>query len=164
MTNYELFKIIERIKNKYEYIKRKNGEYFECCEISIFEDIKSTIDVEKYIKMHGYDILLEKIADFYMDYVFKFCGCGIPEYAYKKAIEILELIQHRWDDENYDNPINKKLMDLLDNDHSVLYILYHFDVLELTEHGSSIYGSFITDYGKDFITIMKEYWRECENE
>lgn len=151
MDNIELLKIIERIKTRREY---KDKDFLG------FKDIETTEDIEDYKYKHGYDVLIENIADFYMDYVFEFCSCGIPVYAYKKAVEILDLIEHRRDSGDYENPIDKKLMDLLDKDYSILYMVYHFDALELTEHGSSIYGSWITEYGKDFIRIMKEYYKE----
>ena len=72
----------------------------------------------------------------YISFLLKLCGCGNPKETYNfyvnalnKPGEIIELIKSNSKD-------------------AALVLINHLNHLELLEHGSSIYGSYLTDKGK----------------
>ena len=68
------------------------------------------------------------------------CGCGRPEEAYAAVHEML---------------IRSKTGKLIEPDEPhVLYMAYNLDHLGFLEHGSSIYGAWITDKGEELLTAL----------
>lgn len=85
------------------------------------------------------------------------CGCGNPEDSYKAVHELLSLIRER--KENPDFTRYEKWSTLLDNPYA-LTVLYMLNALEFLEHGTSVYGSWITSEGHkliDALDLMAEY-------
>lgn len=79
------------------------------------------------------------------------CGCGRPEIVLENIYDILEKISHKNDEGN-----EFDLYDWADEDWRNLLILYVLDEAGLTSHGSSVYGSWISDLGKDFLLIFDD--------
>lgn len=88
--------------------------------------------------------------------VLNFCGCGDPDGAMVFVGDILKLMEdHNW----YSAELNK----LLPDERSRYFVLYMLDHLGLTEHGTSINCSWLTDRGKEVLTDI-EWCIENEEE
>ena len=74
--------------------------------------------------------------------LFGFCGCGDNDYEMGKFREVLLAIQER--------------VCLREEYQIYLYLL---DKHEFTEHGSSIYGSWLTEKGEALLFLLNE-WNE----
>lgn len=69
-----------------------------------------------------------------------FCGCGMPEEASRALLRLLRL--HPL----YEN--QDELQEWIPDDGVRYLLLYQLDRLELTEHGGSVGGAWLTDKGK----------------
>lgn len=87
-----------------------------------------------------------------------FCGCGSPEWTCDYILTMLMMF-HRSNGTmeilfGRDSVSNEMTEEQLD------FILKWLDSVHLTDHGSSVYGSWLTDYGvlvKNILKIRKEY-------
>ena len=86
------------------------------------------------------------------------CGCGRPEEAYKAVHEMLKRVKDRGNIIEPDEP-------------HVLFMAYTLDHLEFLEHGSSIYGAWLTDKGEELLAALDifkekyEYdWNAAQND
>lgn len=83
-----------------------------------------------------------------------FCGCGLPEETLKAVHSYLSALDWGWQDWEERFP---KLQS-----HSGLskdfwnFIAYFCDSKELTEHGGSVGGAWLSDRGRDWLRIMNE--------
>lgn len=68
------------------------------------------------------------------------CGCGCPKEAYEAVHKMLIM---------YMAPDYTKI-----NDPHELFMAYTLDNLEFLEHGSSIYGAWLTDKGKGLLAAL----------
>lgn len=85
------------------------------------------------------------------------CGCGNHEDSYKAVHELLSLIREK--KENPDFARYEKWSTLLKNPYA-LTVLYMLNDREFLEHGTSVYGSWITSEGHkliDALDLMAEY-------
>jgi len=76
------------------------------------------------------------------------CGCGNPEDVHKFLLDCMKATDGNIID-------YKKVSKLIsDNPDTVTQFVLHFlDSISFTEHGSSVYGSWLTDLGKQAIEI-----------
>lgn len=81
-------------------------------------------------------------TDVILQGVFGFCGCGSPKDSLKKIYDGLMYIKKQ---------VPAEVDDIL---------LYVFDKEGLTEHGVSVWGSWLSDYGKQVLRFMEEYEEE----
>ena len=82
------------------------------------------------------------------------CGCGSPEENYIFLASCLEATSDK-----YPNIIDYKKVRaiVLENPETVTELVLHLlDAAELTEHGGSVYGSWLTDRGRQFIEHCPE--------
>lgn len=91
---------------------------------------------------------------FYFDQI-GLCGCGNPEDVHKF---LLDCLSSGKDDSNI---IDYKKVEKLvsENTETVAQFVLHFlDKVSLTEHGGSVYGSWLTERGKQVLEagVMKE--------
>lgn len=72
------------------------------------------------------------------------CGCGIPDDALDEVQKVLEWASTFGNREIIDtgNPL-------------ILCLLYTLDAAGFLEHGSSIYGSWLTETGEEFLKALK---------
>lgn len=70
------------------------------------------------------------------------CGCGNPELVYKLIHDTMKEISE-----------NGVCLDATNYYYFMIYQLNHMGFLD---HGSSIYGSWVTDKGKDLIKALEE--------
>lgn len=80
--------------------------------------------------------------------IFRFCGCGDPDSAMLFVRDMLKLLEERkgWSEE-----IKKELP----TDGVYYFVLYMLDDKGLTEHGSSVGGSWLTDKGKEVLADIE---------
>jgi hypothetical protein len=70
-----------------------------------------------------------------------FCGCGMPEAAAKALLRLLQL-----------HPLYEhqaEIHEMLPDDGVRHLLFYQLDALDLTEHGGSVGGAWLTDKGKE---------------
>lgn len=86
------------------------------------------------------------------------CGCGNPEDSYKAVHELLLLVRELVK-KDPDNFWYKQWNALMENPYA-LTVLYMLSDREFLEHGTSVYGSWITSEGNRLIAaldLMSEY-------
>lgn len=87
-----------------------------------------------------------------------FCGCGSPESAWQTIRDYLynfSLVDDDWD--------KRTLQIETGEQYIVAYLLDH---LGLIEHGSSIWGSWLTDSGEEALEFLNKWganWQESES-
>ena len=77
--------------------------------------------------------------------VFGFCGCGDCQYELERLYATLEILKRE------DRTDRNELYDVNNGYQIYLYLL---DRYEFTEHGSSIYGSWLTDKGEALYKVL----------
>lgn len=131
---------LEELKQQAELLGFK-VEYYD-----IIKEIDGDFSTCNFIDAHGCEY--DTISDAIWFGIFDFCGCGDPRFELKRIYELLKMI----DAENFEPICNDD-----EKWQIYLYLLHRF---ELTEHGSSIYCSFLTDKGKAVFSLLKEEFKE----
>ena len=92
-----------------------------------------------------------------------FCGCGLPVSAMRyirDALAHIERLRDAWDGKitlaEWDDEGGK----LFAAEGAECFTLYVMDKLGLTEHGSSVHGCWLTDFGKDLLEDLNELLKE----
>ena len=70
--------------------------------------------------------------------IFGFCSCGNPDYEIERVEHVLEMLKNRTDEVQ---------SELCDESNGYQIYLYLLDEKGFTEHGTSIYGSWLTEKG-----------------
>lgn len=96
---------------------------------------------------------------FYFDQ-FGLCGCGRPEKVHQFLLDCLSAARK-------DHPSLldiKRIEELVSQNPSIVaeFVLHFLDAVDLTEHGGSVYGCWLTERGKQAVEIgaMKESQNE----
>lgn len=79
------------------------------------------------------------------------CGCGRPEDVHKFLLDCMSA-----NNDHYTNLIDhKKVIELIKAKPEVVaeFVLHFLDDREITEHGSSVYGSWLTERGKQVLNV-----------
>ena len=71
------------------------------------------------------------------------CGCGQPQICWNILFTYLEHCASEPFYHNTENPFE-------------LFFMYVVDHLKLTEHGTSIYGAWVTDKGKEVLIWLRQ--------
>lgn len=107
---------------------------------------------DNYIEMEDDE---EFLTSFFVE-AFGFCGCGCLYMSIKFTRDILNCYEDREED-NLSPYLNlNKAKEVCDNDNITDFILHWMDFCELTDHGSSVYGSWLTDKGKALRDYLKK--------
>lgn len=101
----------------------------------------------------------EFLESFFVE-AFGFCGCGCLSMSIKFVRDILNC----YEDEEGLSPHLKldKAKEVCCNDNITDFMLHWLDAVELTEHGSSVYGSWLTEKGKALRDYLKKVVEEEE--
>ena len=101
----------------------------------------------------------EFLRSFFIE-AFDFCGCGCLSMSIKFVRDILNCYE---DEEGLYPHLNlDKAKKVCGNDNITDFILHWLDSVELTEHGTSVYGSWLTEKGKALRDYLKNYEEEEE--
>ena len=95
------------------------------------------------------------------------CGCGEPELVLEGIYFLLTIIRDRYNsDKLVSKEVEEKAMQAYEElvgigegkktNWEYLAILYMLDDKEFTEHGTGIYGCWITDLGEDYLLIFDD--------
>lgn len=81
---------------------------------------------------------------------FAACGCGCPELVHKLIVDCAKQFDGDWPKPGVDaiEQIVRERPDVVAE-----FIAHYLDADRITEHGSSVYGSWLTDRGKQYIEI-----------
>jgi len=101
----------------------------------------------------------------------KFCGCGDPESVYELVRDLLGLFQERsdaWERDRQEHPpfgqagsdpargIWQQIKDLIGGGDGTYYaVLYWLDGSGMIEHGGSVAGSWLTQKGQYYLSLMR---------
>lgn len=103
----------------------------------------------------------EFLKSFFIE-AFGFCGCGCLSMSIKFVRDVLNCYE---DEEGLSSPhLNlDKAIEVCGNDNITDFMLHWLDTVELTNHGSSVYGSWLEEKGKALRDYLKEVvWEEEE--
>lgn len=103
----------------------------------------------------------EEFLSLFFAEAFEFCCCGCLSMSIKFVRDILKCYE---DEEGLSPHLNlDKAKEVCGNDNITDFILHWLDTVKLTDHGSSVYGSWLTDKGKVLRDYLKEVvWEEEE--
>ena len=79
------------------------------------------------------------------------CGCGQPELFYQAVIELLEYYGQ-----------SERIPGWVYEEKHRYFVANVLDHLELTEHGSSIGGAWLTDAGREALAFLREWGADWE--
>lgn len=115
---------------------------------------------DNYMEMEDNE---EFLTSFFVE-AFGFCGCGCLSMSIKFVRDILNCYEDD-EEEGWYAPHLKldKAKEVCGNDNITDFMLHWLDTEELTEHGGSVYGSWLTEKGKALRDYLKEVvWEEEE--
>ena len=142
------------------------------------------VDIIKgYLVDNDYSFDMSYDQDFYdetkdlLHYnVLKWCGCGNPEEADRAVLNYLNTLEYE-DHYSYQDGGETltqelhfgKTMDIREiygglNAPLLLCLMYVLDAAELTEHGSSVYGAWLTTKGLIFRICLRKFFEEYDKE
>jgi hypothetical protein len=80
------------------------------------------------------------------------CGCGSPEDVHQMLIDCLTAV---CDGELSTIIDYKKVVEIIKANPETMaqFVLHFLDKVNLTEHGGSVYGSWLTERGKQFVEV-----------
>lgn len=102
---------------------------------------------------NGYETEHEALKEYFRYERLKWCGCGIPEIALEQVRKFLDAYK------DFDNRRTKLKeyfgVEYIYDNPLLLCLAYTLDAAELTEHGSSVGGAWLTKDGEDFLYCME---------
>lgn len=82
-----------------------------------------------------------------------FCGCGSPEVAWQWILDYFTSLESK-------DFINRWRPGETGPEYIAVYLMGHLD---LTEHGTSVRGCWLTDKGKEALSFLREYGPEWDD-
>lgn len=124
-------------------------------------DRKELVDIFFDKDNSSYEILAqgsyedtEEFLSLFFAEVLNFCCCGCLSMSIKFVHDILNCYE---DEEGLSPHLNlDKAKEVCGNDNITEFMLHWLDSVGLTDHGSSVYGSWLTDKGKALRNYLKE--------
>lgn len=106
----------------------------------------------------------EFLKSFFLE-AFNFCGCGCLSMSINFIKDILNCYEED-EEEGWYSPHLKldEAKGVCGNDNITDFILHWLDSVGLTDHSSSVYGSWLTEKGKALRNYLKEVVWEGEDE
>jgi hypothetical protein len=115
--------------------------------------------VDNFKKDEGYEYdgtTYETAEELVLTGMLDFCGCGAPDAAGKFLMNTLQGMK-----DFHDSKITWEERDAKFSDEGVRYFVYYILEKEgLTEHGTSVNGSWLTDKGNEILTYLKEIYED----
>jgi hypothetical protein len=164
-TDKQLCEKIIFILDKRLDASQKNCSYGDDYTWIDFEFAKGLLETFDKDPKVNTDIILEYAVDVFLSEICNFCGCGCNEKLLRYILKFLECF-------NYDNEglmLDKKLFDkgfshpLMSDDD--MWVSYEFlakwvDSIGLSEHGTSVYSSWLTDEGLAWREVLRRVCKE----
>ena len=126
-------------------------------------------DLYDFNRVQGYEYVVYSLVEFFSSYILEFCGCGNPEFTYEIIRRYLNIRNDFHTDKIKYEDIKRKYKEELQldpNDNTqygiLQFIMYTLDCRNITEHGSSVGGCWLTDLGKKYLAVLNA-WRELED-
>lgn len=88
-------------------------------------------------------------------HVFNFCGCGMPQEAFKYILGAIQRI-HDVKEDGFSEESNDRLRNYFQSDGEAYTLYYMLDNLEITEHGASVPG-WLTEKGELILEDLVKY-------
>lgn len=141
------------------------GDYIGCT----FNDARKLLETFDSEPQTNCEIILEYTVDIFIYELCNFCGCGCNEKLLRYILKFLECY-------NYDGEGKMLDKDLFDKDFSHplmsdsdMWVSYEFlakwvDSIGLSEHGTSVYSSWLTDEGLAWREVLRRACKEEEND
>ena len=139
------------------------GDDYTCITFKFAKDLLNTFDSDPKVNA---DMILDYAVEVFLFEICNFCGCGCNAKLLRYILKFLECF-------NYDNEgrmLDKKLFDkefshplMSDND---MWVSYEFlakwvDSIGLSDHGTSVCSSWLTDEGLTWREVLR---RACKEE
>jgi len=119
-----------------------------------------------YTKLdNGYeyeDMHYDGLQDLIQNGILKFCNCGNPHLNLLYILGGFELIYEKGN-ERYNEKYQERVVKHFGSLEAALFFYYWTETLELTEHGGSVYGSWLDDKGEALLEMLRE-WKATEFE
>lgn len=110
------------------------------------------------------DYLIDKLLNFFSYELLHICGCGRPENTYEIIRRILSIRYEYINGSLEFEDIAQRYEEDLQLDHSnnihyglMQFVLYMLDYFQFVEHGSGIYGCWLTDLGEMYLTVLNAW-------
>ena len=139
------------------------GDDYTCISFKFAKDLLDTFDSDPKVNS---DMILEYAVEVFLSEICKFCGCGCNAKLLRYILKFLECFNYdgegRMLDKNlFDKEFSHPLMS--DND---MWVSYEFlakwvDSIGLSDHGTSVYSSWLTDEGLTWREVLR---RACKEE
>lgn len=139
----------------------KSEERKELVDIFFSEDNTSyeVLSQDNYMETEDDE---EFLTSFFVE-AFGFCGCGCLSMSIKFVRDILNCYEDDEEEGWYaSHLILDKAKEVCGNDNITDFILHWLDFCVLTDHGSSVYGSWLTGKGKALRDYLKKVVKEEE--
>lgn len=111
-------------------------------------------------------VLIDQLLDLFAYDILGLCGCGTPKDTWNMIRIVLNALNDKHEDKCTYDEYQLRLKDELHINPSedIQYGLYQFVLYilndkKILEHGSSVGGSFLTDLGKKYLTVLN-IWHE----
>ncbi len=150
MTHEELKKIAERTIKKYGI--EDDMSWYSFYSLSGKED-----SAERTVIDMDYNDLFIRVKNTFSTDI-GLCGCGRPLDTWEMIHRYLKALKLR--SESVDEGIEEVKNFYMQNYGLAQFMAYILDDREYTEHGTSIYGAWLTDKGKDLLSILDIYMNE----
>lgn len=109
---------------------------------------------------YQYESDLIAIIKYYYYEKLGWCGCGCPGEAMRAVAKYLEARSLEYPES--DKKMNEFFPPSGDDNPLVLCLAYTLDAARFTDHGSSVFGCWLTDDGKYFLWAIKEAEKQNE--
>lgn len=156
MTLEKAYEIIKEIYKKEQSIFHIERQHYDDFEDLVENGLQFDRNNEEHKELVG------KIISLFYFEILNFCGCGMPEASCDYILALLSLFYNGKDYNSIryqtlfggDYTVDKQLVYNL-SDERLDFILKWLDSMSLTEHGTSVYGSWLTGYGTLIKTLLK---------
>lgn len=93
------------------------------------------------------------------------CGCGDEQAVKRFILELLQL-QDKRNEYDYHTLRNEmhKVIEKTHKDTIFEFVFHTLDNADILEHGSSVYGAWLTDSGKEFLQLLERDLQEYKEE
>lgn len=142
------------------------GDDYTCITFNFAKALLETFDSDPKVNT---DMILDYAVEAFLSEICNFCGCGCNAKLLRYILKFLECF-------NYDNEGRMLDKDLFDKDFSHplmsdidMWVSYEFlakwvDSIGLSDHGTSVYSSWLTDEGLAWREVLRRACKEEEND